>query len=256
MGHIIGMPGSRVVAGGSGLPVTAGLVLQAEADFGTYSDGGYAGGGSTPSTDGGVVTEWADQSGLSHRLAQETAGEKPLYDADAFGVGKPGIQFDGTDDRLFIATGWLTALTSGEVFVVAKHSTNNPTTGGFWILGPVVSGNAHTVPWTDGIIYDGAGATARKTVGNPTPSVALPFCYNVSTASGAWTARFNSTELHTTGTNTVGWDSNPQIGRSSSVGSSYFMTGWFAALLIYDAVLSAGDRTLVYDYLAAKWGVV
>ena len=43
------------------------------------------------------------------------------------------------------------------------------------------------------------------------------------------------------------------VGASDNSTNSYGLVGSIGEILIYDTVLSADDRTAVYDYLAGKW---
>ena len=53
--------------------------------------------------DGDSVGTWKDQSGEGNDVSQGTANKKPTYKVDILN-GKPVVRFDGTDDRLGLAT--------------------------------------------------------------------------------------------------------------------------------------------------------
>lgn len=200
---------------------------------------------------GSSVAAWDDITANNNDWEQTTAAEQPLFVADAMN-GEPVVRFDGVDNGL-TAGDILTGLTEAEVFVVLKIDTDPPgneAQSGLWVMS---GAQATHYPYTDGVIYESFGTDTRKTVGDPTPLLTSPRIYNISTAANAWTARLDGAELHTTGTNTVGWTANPVIGPSA--GGTYFLDGDIAEVLLYDAVLSAGDRTLVHAYLGARYGI-
>jgi len=209
----------------------------------------------TDKQDSDQVATWADKSGQGNDLTQSTAGARPLYKQNIIG-GKPALLFDAVNDFLTIPN-FLSGFTAGEIFIVVKRRVETPASSavsGFWEFG--TSSFATNWPFTDNNVYDDWGTTVRKSTGNPTPLLADPNVYNVSSASGAWTSRFNGTQHFTTGSNTVGFTTTPSLGRSQVTGLDIFFDGWFAEALIFDNVLSGGDRTTVTDALKAIYGIV
>lgn len=70
----------------------------------------------------GLVSEWINQVGQGHVVAQATSASRPVLDATAF-AGLPALSFDGTDDYLeFNGTINFPAGTStGEIFVLCSN---------------------------------------------------------------------------------------------------------------------------------------
>lgn len=255
MGHMTGMAGSRAVAGGGGgitPPVTSGLGIYYHGDTGLFSDAGI-----TPSTDGGVVGQWNDQSGNARHATQTGGGNKPTWDADIFGAGKGGVQFN-SGLWLNLPTGYLTGLTAAEVFLVSKVLVDPPTNGnlaGIWTLGTDGSDQNDVYPWTDSKVYLNFGSTARKSTNkNPDTALTTAHVLNVLTKSGEWTMRINNAssgnDFFTTATNTVGWHAAPHIGRSKQNGGSTAFNGYYRAFLLYDRELDSTERTDTYDFCA------
>ena len=79
---------------------------------------------------GANVSAWADQTGLGHNVVQAVAAKQPPFAAAAGPNAKPCVQFDGIDDCLK-AVGF-TWNQPEHVFVIAKPSTLNDTTGTLW----------------------------------------------------------------------------------------------------------------------------
>lgn len=83
--------------GPAGVGNSTSNVLWLKADVGTFSDAG-----TTPSTAGGSVQQWNDQSGNSKHAIQLTAANKPTYQTNIFN-NLPSIRFDGNNDGILSA---------------------------------------------------------------------------------------------------------------------------------------------------------
>lgn len=200
--------------------------------------------------DGANVSTWPNPGSLADAAA--VGGFEPKYRAAV--NGGPAVEFinEGASVADVLNLPDLSALTAGMVFVVIKTRADPPGSDdstGLWRLG--TSGLNTHFPYTDSIILDGTGTTARKTVGNPATPLTQFNVYDVRTASGSWEARLNGTSLFSTATNTVGFSATPRIGQSNG---TYFLDGWIKEFLIYNSALSSGDATAVRDYLKARHG--
>jgi len=175
----------------------------------------------------------------------------PTYNATGLN-SLPSFDFNGTSNYMTVPNVGL-GLTSAEVFIAGIRDADPPTdpTSGFWFYGSQ-SGVDNHVPYMDGNIYDAWGSTARKTVGNPTPSLASKFLYNISSASGAWTARLNGTQIFTTATNTVGFRTAPLLGKSEG---AYYYKGKFGSKLLLNTVATTTQRTLINAYFNTKYAI-
>jgi hypothetical protein len=211
--------------------------------------------------DGTALASWTDGSGNGHTPAQATNQRKPLYDAD-IGDGLPGVRFNRIDfSHLVWASDPFSGLTAAEFFVVVKLDADPPAGSdytGLWHLSGDASNKSH-FPYTDGTIYESAGTSSRKTVGNPTPSLTTQRLYNVSSASGAFTVRLDTTQLYTTGSNTVGFP-NYGSGHKASLGAetlsnSFGLNGWIREFRAYATIRSGPERAAIETELKAKWGL-
>lgn len=204
---------------------------------------------SAVNADGQTIKGVTDKSGNGQHLSEATNG--PTYKTAI--VGSLSVaRFDGSNDVLAPAT--------------------NPNSGGagtmFYVQKIVSEGVANASPWcdagssgssdhhcfSDGNIYDGFGATARKTVGNPAPSLTSFYAFGVVSAASDYRAYVaGGTPLFSTGTNTVGWNASPpKMGKNLS---GNFTNGDMAEVLLYNSALSTANINLVGNYLAAKWGI-
>lgn len=204
--------------------------------------------------DDAAIATATDLSGNGNDFTQGTADSRPTFKTNI--VNGHGVaRFDGTADHL--AGPDFSSLTAGEIFVIVKIDTDPPAAEaqtGLWHFGDdAVSPNGH-FPFTDGAIYEGFGTDTRKTVGDPTPSLATAFrLYNVVSASGSFAAFLDGTEIFSTGTNTVAFDSAPHIGKSDA--SLHFLDGDIAEIILFSSPLSAGDKTLLKDYFADRYAL-
>lgn len=208
--------------------------------------------------DGDDYDTWTDLSGRGAHLTK--AGTTSALYRD--GTTVEGINghacvriVEDTTCFFTYAADILSAAAAGEVFIVAQNDADpSASTGraGFWSFAGSDYSAHH--PYTDGKVYECWGRYARVDCGNPTDSLASMHTYNVISSASEWTVNLNGAELYTTGTNTVAFDaSGVRVGRSS--GSTYNYAGLLGELVIFNRALSAGERTDVYDYLAARWAV-
>lgn len=201
-------------------------------------------------SDGDKVASWTDESGNGNHFTQGNDSIRPIYKTGII-QGLPVVRFSFASlTELAIPNGLLSGASAGEIFMVLDLAADPPATGvgGIWRWG---SSTDH-YPYVDGVIYVGFGSSTRYTCGNPTTDLASPHVMNIAAQSGAWALRLNNSVFFNSGTNTVSFlTSGKQMGRSAGGGN--YMNGDIAEILVYDTVLSSGDRDLVYDYLDAKW---
>lgn len=209
-----------------------------------------------------AVGRWEDFSGNGRHYTQASAGNRPTFQLNVV-RGRPAVRFDGAND--FLSGVDLSSLTAAEMFIVLKSANDppgGPAQGGFWTFGSqdgAGSGASRsTHPYSDGNIYDSFGTTSRKSTGNPTPSLAAWHLYNVISVAGEWTSNINGTQHYTTGSNTVGFRTNTAIGVSGESGLANlgsFFDGDVAEIALYPAKLSAGQRTIINNYVALRYGI-
>lgn len=199
--------------------------------------------------DNDPISTWEDSSS-NNKDATRSGTSRPTYQTNEQN-GMPIVRFDGVND--YFDVGSFASLTAGEIFVVIKLSVD-PTTGaatGLWAYGSA-AGVGHYA-YIDNVIYESFGTTVRKTVGNPTPSLAAWRVYNVFSAASDWAANLDGTALHTTATNTVGFASACTLGGGPALG--VYLKGDIAELVLYDRKLTAPERATVLAHLEGKWAV-
>lgn len=199
-------------------------------------------------SNGARVGTWVDSSGKGNSGSQSTLDSQPRKIDDVLN-GYPVVRFDGDND-FFTFANFLSTFAAGEIFIVLRPKKDPQPVearSGLWDMGSETLISHY--PWTNGVIYDEFGTTARKAVGNPAPSLAEWRLYNVRSATNAWSAHLDGVQLFATATNTVGWPTVPRLGGVSSI----FFDGDIAEVLIYGSILSTFDRGRLAEYFRRKY---
>lgn len=227
------------------LPVTNGLVTHLDASTIT----GIA--------DGGSVSTWADLSGLGYDATQGTSSKRPTYVASNPAYkGLATVSFDGIDDTLAMgisSTGHIPA--DSTVFIVGNYDVANSSTfasmmnvssatrykfyldGGYWRW---IAGNSY---------YNGICTSSIDTNIHIYGLVA-----DYSTAVTPYVTGFlDGDEVNTT-TNLGSGHTDP-LGNLwlGSAGTSSFLTGDVAEVIIYNRPLTSTEIADVTAYLGAKY---
>lgn len=199
---------------------------------------------------------WADSSGNGFNLTEVTGGFGPQLKTSSIN-GLNTLQFDG-NRKYSIATTILNGATAASWAAVFVND-NDPRTGGdigALIDGIGSSGSDTHQPYTDQTIYDGFATTVRKTVGDPTPSLASPRVAVVRSATNDFTWHLDGTSIFSTGTNTVGIQGSGVGVRR--IGANKSDTGdncKIAEMCVFRSALTSTERQQMEGYLAWKWGL-
>lgn len=238
MSHVSGARRRRRSADAGVAPFTPAAVPSMYIWHDAAQETGYA--------DNAEVATVLDFSG-NGRNSTAIAGERPLYKTAVLG-GKPAFRFDGSNDVVSLVD--LSALTQGEIFVVAKHLV--PPASGLGALWAFHGGSNSTyLPFTDGFGYDAFGTTMRVDGMVLSGATESPFIYNVMSRAGLITNRINSTSLNIRNTNVVSFAAVPKIGNNDAGAMNFDV----AELILYSAALSPADRASVRNYLASKYTI-
>lgn len=195
--------------------------------------------------DGDAITTWTDRRGNANLSGTAT------WKSAAGPGSKPCVRFNGTSNDLTVTFAFWT--TAADLFIVIKANADPAATAaksGIWGAGG--SGFASRYPFTDGSIYDDAASTTQRTW-NPTPALNDWRLYNVSSQNASWIASIDGTASFSDGTNTVTGTPSPL--RIGGYGGSVFLDGDIAEVLIYNAILPAGDKSSVHSYLRRKYSL-
>lgn len=214
--------------------------------------------------DGDPVATWVDSSPQSNDLFQGTAANRPLYKTNA-GNGKPALLFDGVNDDMTktAATGLpnnqsYTAFYVASVFAVSEERM---------LIDFRNSGNANTVlatvgqdfsaiPGADNALYllhrDNAnGGTPQLITGS---QVAGWRIFEATWDGATGRLYVNGLEVGSAAfsQSVSGLDT---IRLGSNDGSTKFWKDYVTEIILYDNLKSADQRSLLRNYLNAKYAV-
>ena len=227
--------------GGDAFPVN-GVRLWLRADVGVV-----------PDANGGVMS-WADQSGGDRTAIQTVSASRPKLVPNVTN-GQAAVRFDGSGSSLNLTDHLMNGVTAGEVFTVVRAA--DPLSGsyrGMWLT-------CSHQGYLSGMFYPAADKTLYETFGtdnrygpmsSPDPLDQFNL-YNVAAAPGAWTARMNGQIILDSRTNNPDFSATTFLLGISGEGSPF--AGDIAELLIFDHVLSEGERAAVQRYYTARYAL-
>lgn len=202
-------------------------------------------------SDGDLISAWTDSSGNGNNgSASGTA--RPTYKTGITASGKAVARFEGSNNVITFSN-FISSLTAGTLFLVIKIDNDPPagaSTSGCWNLGTAPQ-SSH-FPYSDGNIYEAFGTTARKTVGNPTPSLSSAFrTYIVTSKASEYKVYLDGSSIYSTATNTVGFPSS-SITLGANL-SSHKLDGDIAVFGLYNSALSSSDVASLHSYLNSNY---
>ncbi len=205
--------------------------------------------------DGSNVATWSDQSGNGRHATQATGAARPLYVASAASLNnQPAVYFGGEAAADYLTFSAFPAMTEADAWAVLV-SDADPAGAvndcGLWYLGTDVNSDTH--PYVDGVIYEGAFSTARKTAGNPTPSLATKHFYLVRSKASAFSVEVNGGVLHGPVANTFAQTATPMLGRGAN--AVIFHKGHIAEFGICSTQMTAGQLAELEAYVTTRYAI-
>lgn len=216
---------------------------------------------------------WPDSSGRDVRCGPSGASATgPIYRTGQIN-GLPAVTFGGQTPKhgLFMGfTSWGAGSnvfaggeTGAEMFMVVRIDADPPPgptdfDGGRAHFGG--TGAVNVLPSLDSNLYDGFASTVRRNTGDPATNLTNWHLYNTASTNGEWTSRINGTTFFTTATNTFSTATNVvqtsrTLGWNRDSFQNYYLKGQIARVLLFDHVLSAGDRAIVNQIIANTYGL-
>lgn len=210
-------------------------------------------------SDGDPQSSWTDQSGNGNNATNGGGAARPVFKT-AIINGNNVIRFNsGVASQYFDIPSVFGGAVAGEMIVVAQGAADpaasSSNVGPWSMCGTGGALGDSTFPFTDGNIYESFGLTtsnARHTAINAPGSLASPRIYNVRAQAGQYLLRLDGDIIHCDDDATIGFgNAIRSLGRGIS--GTTFWKGDIGEILVWTRVLTAVERKVVHDYLAAKW---
>ncbi|HEX2616958.1 MAG TPA: hypothetical protein VHL57_05400, partial [Flavobacteriales bacterium] len=212
---------------------------------------------------GTAVTGWSDGSGNGHLASPASIPVRPTLATGALN-GYPTLSFDGIDDELRIPDANSLDMTQWDMFIVCAATT--PKSNNVW-LSKGTNAQPNYAMWSNATnalqmpIYDVWNALSSPgTSNNATASSYNLLQYNNTIIA----VLFPSRTIYRNGSSIYN-DANllrlPQTnGNALYIGNTQGTTGWnlngnIAEVILYKAGLTAVQRIIVNNYLAAKYAL-
>ena len=215
------------------------------------------------------VSEWRDKSGNGRHFTQATGANQPSYSETGF-LGRPGITFDGADDRLLLTgiSSQITNQTHGVYWVFSRISGNAGGSG----YNPTIS--IRTANGADGgalhyVKNSGGFGASYPYFGQPTSAsydltsgaayqnnigYVMSFQANAPSAATGWSVRRSGTLEGTTNTISTPNTNNDGYILAHQSNPARFLNCVFAEVLMVQN-MNTVLRQKVEGYLAWKWGI-
>jgi hypothetical protein len=248
----------KAQSGPAGVGSSTNNVLWLKADAGTST-----------TTDGSAISSWSDQSGNSINVLQSTSAQQPTYKASLMN-GMPAIEFDnnttsGQNDYLTAADNTLLDNTAGYSFfsvirmkgldgnakaIIAKRTTIDTDEAFMFFL---YTGN--------NLYLDVDGLSDRFNTASaytPNTNCLVGFNYDGSLASASRSKITEGDSIRKT--STEGSSIVPDKSSPLLIGATHFsdnrpFNGYIAEEILYRSALNQAQRTIVYNYLSAKYNI-
>ena len=214
-------------------------------------------------SNGSAVSSWIGRIN-GNDAAQSTSLNRPTFSSSGVS-SRPAVDFDGTNDSLITNT--LTNATSGCVVMVFRPDAVNSDR----VIWSSSSTSTTTRRLFGGIRPTGVVRMQQRNddtdmllTGNTALSAGAAVVVEWSTDGSVHTMRVNnSTQTITVGAGSNDGDwfgdtssrNNFVIGALITTSSGFFFDGAIAYLGVFDAPLSSGDRTDLYAWISAIYGV-
>lgn len=200
------------------------------------------------------VSEWRDKSGTNNHISQ-TGTARPLYVTDSISTEKHGIEFDGTNDVLSHTSDiWTGAVTNSESYVVA---TTDQIKASFLFLS-TTTGNQRIgvhAPWSNNTTYFDHGyccsSPARLQGSIPINLFEHNIWHFTGSPDAQEIAKDGKLNLSDGSAGTYTVDDNAKFTLSNY--SSLAHHGTYFEAIFYQASLNTAQRSILHNYLSAKW---
>lgn len=208
----------------------------------------------------GAVSQWNDQSGNANHayLPGAIPTAKPAFIASSVN-GYPSLDFDGTDDQLWVTDATSIDLTQWHFFIVVTADLQKDYNA-WMVKGDDGDENWEMLSYSDGNIHtptkytDGTRTFPSAAGGQVTTTTFDVIEYSYSTAVGRDVYK-NATNIITDNENKTPKVNNlPLYIANERTTTGRCVNGDIAEVVAYNAPLNSTQRIIVNNYLAAKYG--
>ena len=208
---------------------------------------------------GGLVSEWNDRSGNSNHalLPGSIPTAKPAFVASSVN-GYPSLDFDGTDDQLWVTDNASLDLTQWHFFIVVTADLQKDYNA-WMVKGDDSDENWEMLSYSDGNIHtptkytDGTRTFPSSAGGQVTTTTFDVIEYSYSTVVGRDVYK-NAANIITDNENKTPKVNNfPLYIANERSTAGRCVNGDIAEVVAYNALLNSAQRIIVNNYLAAKY---
>jgi hypothetical protein len=211
---------------------------------------------------GTFISQWDDKSGKGYHLVQSTGANQP--DRSGTINGRSSVVFDGSNDSFSVTNFDMTGgqqfsvaavftAASGSDRVIAEHTADLNNTSGAWLFFRVGNNTVELAKRGQTALLYAAFATTGTVT-----TAAKTF---VGTHDGTLSTNETSGWLDGSGAGSPVINANTNANNVSATlfvgargGTSLFLNGQIAELIITTSVLTTGERETLQTYLKDKWG--
>ncbi|MBK9284459.1 MAG: T9SS type A sorting domain-containing protein [Sphingobacteriaceae bacterium] len=208
---------------------------------------------------GGLADVWADQSGNGFNATANGATARPTFVAASVN-GYPSLDFDGTNDEMWIPDNAALDLTAWHIFIVPIVDLQKNYNA--WLVkGDDAQENFEMLSFSNGNIhtptrYTDATRTSPSTAANQVSNATfriIEYSYSSAVGRDIYT---NYTNVHTDNENKTPATNNfPIYVGNEKATAGRFINGDLAEVIIYNAPINSAQRIIVNNYLSAKYGL-
>jgi len=196
------------------------------------------------------VSQWRDSSGNLNHFSQGTGANQPLFVANGIN-GQNGVKWDNNSDEFLNCT--LGSAISQKYTIITVWNLDSNSTRSYPYVydrnGAI--GDRIQLYWFSGNIRIGSPTVVTayaKT--RPFSLMSSEVCYNNTSSkvyqNGVLQATVNSGSSSLT---------SLRLGHLNTFDANSRLSGYICEMMVYAKELSAGERTLINDYLTLKYGL-
>lgn len=202
--------------------------------------------------DGAAVSSWAPVGGVQTAPLVQTGTNRPIFVAAAPSLGgKPAVYFSAASSQHMDTGAWATSYPVPITVFVVGRFTSSAAAANWWSGRSGVFVYGGTTP----TLYSVGAGTAGELAAKEAPDIGswhvVAHVFNGANSAIHWDSRVFTTR-GTTGTGAAAALAGVRAGTNSG-GTSNYLTGGLAQLIIYNRALNATEVSQVEAWLAAEY---